>query len=605
MRLIFILLFSCTLACICLNEIALLSFATNYRAEPRGGKTASVTRGHALLVMRYFGFHGLHTILKRKSSLARERLVDFTGELQVQCKSEKEGKTKAKCPALTKAKCPALGETYILPPWRNQYEVEHTSHGGRANANTPNNLYAQEIAALPLERSTPQSSSRSRGKSSNRSSYDGMLLHRSFCNELVCQPKILDNCAKKHIFIKVEMKELKWDHNLKRDIAIPVAPSIHNTRRGPWLVDSAFSSCAMGTPQFIDEFKVKLPLVLDAPGSGKVGLMFSVYHFNFNVKKRKKNRMMSRQNDAAKPEPGYSIDLIGSGFLPLALENSPTCLIANGDHEVPIRFRAIQLNDLKDTATTSPLEHQKRFSFGESFGGHMRSWSSSSVENNELRMSKSGDTTKGSDTDEIAVPLPAEERYPQGSIALTRLLGHRTSMTDDDTQEDESIHSGSRSSHEIQTAGQSDHITGDLKLPGSQSESSVKDPFDNEMILQVTVTAFTSVHPQNKALAALFLAKPNPPRSLMSADFSEHYAPWGKYRSEILYRLKPERIPPFNFVGGALAETERKLLEPVVSLTKSSKCPHSDLMTHLVRVISQLWRTTVSGAGEPSILWAR
>lgn len=48
----------------------------------------------------------------------------------------------------------------------------------------------------------------------------------------------------------------------------------------------------------------------------------------------------------------------------------------------------------------------------------------------------------------------------------------------------------------------------------------------------------------------------------------------------------------------------QKLLEPVVQLAKSSKCPHSDLMPHLVRVISQLWRTMVSGIGEPSILWA-
>ena len=48
----------------------------------------------------------------------------------------------------------------------------------------PNSLYAQEIAALPLERSIPESS-RGRNKVTNRSKYDGMLLHRSFCNELV------------------------------------------------------------------------------------------------------------------------------------------------------------------------------------------------------------------------------------------------------------------------------------------------------------------------------------------------------------------------------------------------------------------------------------
>lgn len=52
------------------------------------------------------------------------------------------------------------------------------------------------------------------------------------------------------------------------------------------------------------------------------------------------------------------------------------------------------------------------------------------------------------------------------------------------------------------------------------------------------------------------MLKPDMPRCVTSGDFSG-LSPWGKHRSEILYRLKPERIPPFNFVGGALAETER------------------------------------------------
>ena len=125
------------------------------------------------------------------------------------------------------------------------------------------------------------------------------------------------------------------------------------------------------------------------------------------------------------------------------------------------------------------------------------------------------------------------------------------------------------------------------------------------MVLSVNVVAITSVHPQNKTLADLFLTKPKPPRSLLPSDFTEPSSPWGKCRSEILYRLKPERIPPLHFVGGILAETERRLLEPVVGLTKSSKCPHGDLMAHMVRILAQLWRTAVTGAGEPSILWAR
>ena len=87
-----------------------------------------MTRGHALLVVRYFGYLGLHSILKRKSSLARERLVDFQGELQVKCKSDDtKGSRKNNCDG----KCPpVLGETYILPPWRrrfmNKFQNENT-----------------------------------------------------------------------------------------------------------------------------------------------------------------------------------------------------------------------------------------------------------------------------------------------------------------------------------------------------------------------------------------------------------------------------------------------------------------------------------------------
>ena len=108
-----------------------------------------MTRGHALLVVRYFGYLGLHSILKRKSSLARERLVDFQGELQVKCKSDDtKGSRKNNCDG----KCPpVLGETYILPPWRSHYEVEPANNGGR-NEGTSKSLYAQEIASLPLER---------------------------------------------------------------------------------------------------------------------------------------------------------------------------------------------------------------------------------------------------------------------------------------------------------------------------------------------------------------------------------------------------------------------------------------------------------------------
>ena len=445
-----------------------------------------------------------------------------------------------------------LGENYILPPWRSQYEVEPAPFGGRnvvepelkiQGKGAPKSLYAQEVAPLPLERSVPESSRSSSRKSANRSKYDGMLLHTSFCNELVCQPKLIQNCSKKNIIIKVTLREVtQYDETLNSEVALPVAPSIHNTRRGPWLVQEAFSSC-MGTPQFLDDFKIKLPLVLGTCGQKRYGLLFTLYHFKI-LKKKRRGSLVSSLGGTGKPESDYSVEQIGSGFLPLALENSPTCLIPNGDHDVPINYRAVCLDDGKEMES-SPLN-------------------------------------------EGTTPPATDERYPEGSLALTRLHVQAPNEYGDDTQDDNqtaqeeddaSLPSTSGSS--MQRRLRSALSSGDLKSLGSQAnESSLKDSsLEAEMILKVTIVAFTSVHPQNKTLAELFLAKPMLPRCLMPSDFTEAYAPWGKNRSEIFYRLKPERIPPFMFVGGYLAETERKLLEPVVSLTKSSKCPHSDVST--------------------------
>ncbi len=538
--------------------------------EPRGGKAASMTRGHALLVMRYFGYLGLHSILKKRSSLAREHLVDITGELQVKCKAAMDfGGSQAHKP-----KCPALGQTFVLPSWHSQYEIEPALHGGRnvrdrfgELGGTPvigasKFLYAQEIASLPLERSISESTSRASSKST-RSKYDGKLLHTSLINELVCHPKILLNCTNKRIFIKVEFRELVWSKTLKADIAIPIQPCIHNSRRGPWLVQEAFSACAMGTQQFLDEFKIKLPMVLGAPGHERCGLLFSVFHF-----KAQANELDFSLHNAEKSDYEYVIEQLGSGFLPLTLENDPSCLIANGYHNVPIAFRATLLAIKVDGEQVQPSQP-------------VTSMNNIGIVNS------------------LTCSLNADESYPKGSLVLTPLrpLVDDDDDDDDDNDDDQAVDVNDQASHPS-CAGLAS------KISRSQSQSSLKDTFEDVLILQVTIIAITSVHPQNRALADFFLTKPMPPRCLMPSDFSEPYVPWGKVRSEIIYRLKPERIPPFNFVGGSLAETERKMLEPVVSLTKSSKCPHSDLMTHLVRIVAQLWRTAVSGAGEPSILWA-
>ncbi len=553
----------------------------------------------------------MHSIIDKKSSLSRERLVDFTGELEVKCEDDIDETT-------TKERCPVLGEPYVLPPWRSHYKIEPTEFGGRSvippavsddaeEKKTPRSSFAQELAALPLENSVAEGYG---SMSNNAGRYDGLQIHTSLCNELICHPKMLQGCSNDSIVIKVELRKLEWCDTLNSEVAVPVAPSIHNTRRGAWLVQEAFTSCAMNAtdPRFLDEFKVKLPLILGENSQEKLGLFFSVYNINRRTKRRSS---VFVRRDSSDGEDEH----IGSGFLPLARDDSSTSLIENGGYEVPITLRALELFNV-----SSPRRHRKTPSFG-SIGKHIRS------------LSRSSDTLETNEELDITAHQQAVHDYPSGTLLLSQLRSRSyqdQEDTDNDTtgskdhasictpprrrtQNSEDFSSGKQESYD-ESENKSSPLGslakglrnvsshGNLQLLSPRSDCSGT---EIEMILHVNILAISSVHPQNKTLADLFQMKPKLPRSVVSSDFSDqYYAPWGKQRSEILYRLQPERIPPFHFVGGALAEMERKILTPVVNLSKASRCSPTDVMPHLIRVVGQLYRIAVTGTGEPSILWA-
>lgn len=554
----------------------------------------------------------MHSIIDKKSSLSRERLVDFTGELEVICEDDIAETT-------TKESCPVLGEPYVLPPWRSHYKIEPTVFGGRSvippvvnddveEKKTPRSSFAQELAALPLENSVAEGYG---SMSNNAGRYDGLQIHTSLCNELICHPKMLQGCSNDSIVIKVELRKLEWCDALNSEVAVPVAPSIHNTRRGAWLVQEAFTSCAMNAtdPRFLDEFKVKLPLILGENGQEKLGLLFSVYNIN---KRTKRRSSVFSIRDTSEGEDEH----IGSGFLPLVRDDSSTSLIENGGYEVPITLQALEL-----FSTIKPGRHRNTPSFG-SIGKHIRS------------LSRSSDTLENNGELDITAHQQAAHDYPSGTLLLSQLRS-RSYQEQEDTDNDTT---GSKDHASICTPPRrriSNSEVFSSEKPESHDESENKSsPLSSlakglrnvsshgnlqllmspksdcsgteiEMILHVNILVISSVHPQNKTLADLFQMKPKLPRAVVSSDFSDqYYAPWGKQRSEILYRLQPERIPPFHFVGGALAEMERKILTPVVNLSKASRCSPTDVMPHLIRVVDQLYRIAVTGTGEPSILWA-
>ena len=324
--------------------------------------------GTAMLVMRNFGYLGLHPVIDSKSSLARDRLVDFTGEVQVRRKTEGERDDN---PSRTE---PEQTEGYkiMLLDFHPEYVAEPTVNGGRFVEESPSSSlefgstksYAQELLPLPLQISPSLliSSGMTSGLGRGQTNQDDMepFYHTSFCNELLCHPRILHNCPKGNVVVKVELREVEWveEHSCYVAHLPSCGPSVHNTRRGPFLVQSAFSSCtSRRSHQFMDEFKLKLPLDLKPRNRDGGTRILSIFVTLFKIKlsssksRWKRGAKMlfgagtgSENYDAE--ENGVSgstrIHQISCGFLPLT---DRSCLIDNGIHDVRIVYKSSPLPD--------------------------------------------------------------------------------------------------------------------------------------------------------------------------------------------------------------------------------------------------------------------
>lgn len=327
------------------------------RADHSGvGGPAPVTNGGtAMLVMRNFGYLGLHTAVNKSSVLARDRLVDFTGSRQLRRRG-KEVKTEDS----------GLGsESYDvrLPPWRQNYVSEPTRNGGRAKAglvsiegnDSGSRLYAQELTSWPIQMSPPsiiQNSSQS-GISSVRGHKENddiePTFHTSFCNEILCHPRILHNAPNSRLVLGIELREVEWNESLNVYCAHKVSEKfpdtgIHNHHRGPSLVRSAFTSCTpeRKTHQFIEDFKIRLPLNLDAAGEKrKLSLFFTVYRLKVGAKAKWKTIFHSSSTDEKDVEEivrnGSTVRL-ACGYLPLS---SCSSLLQDGIHDISIGYKPI------------------------------------------------------------------------------------------------------------------------------------------------------------------------------------------------------------------------------------------------------------------------
>jgi hypothetical protein len=353
----------------------LIFFTVFYRADHRangiGGPAAVTNGGTAMLVMRNFGYLGLHAVVDRKSSLARDRLVDFTGELQLRRRvdgDEPMPTTETRTIVSSSEDC-----AMVLPDWHPQFVSEPAAQGGRnmssntstiksaAGPGSNSSLYAQELAPLPLQLTpssrvsppVPPGLSRDRLHADDVEPY----FHTSFCNELICHPRLLHSCPRGDIVVRVGLRELEWKQDFNAYFAhLPRGgPSVHNPRRGPFLVQNAFTSCSPRSvdTHFIDEFKVKLPLDLTPENKDKprriYALFFSVFNVRVSPKSRWQNRAKKLFGTTVEPPPSSGdsdgldssgksrLEQVACGFLPLTTRG---CLLDNGMHDVRVEYTA-------------------------------------------------------------------------------------------------------------------------------------------------------------------------------------------------------------------------------------------------------------------------
>ena len=354
----------------------------DHRSSGIGGPAPVTNGGIAMLVMRNFGYLGLHSVVHSKSSLARNRLVDFTGEMQLRCREDRDEGTHDSpfSNPEEKKQMEAMADVHVVPEWHNQFVSEPTEHGGRnpskqkkedSGEKIQNHLYAQELAPLPLHSNpsarsavaTSPSMKSQRGRASSSGDNIEPYYHTTFCNELLCHPRLLHNCPKGNTVIKVEMREMEWKPEYNAFFAhLPESgPFIHNPRRGPFLVSGAYTCCSAKSlnPHFLDEFKLKLPLVLKSKKGGDsstrvMSLFFSVYKLSFSKSRKKWGRRlrgarrtsrqveeiagdMAGESSEGKSSSSCQLVQLACGHLPLASNYS---IISNGDHDIKLCYTA-------------------------------------------------------------------------------------------------------------------------------------------------------------------------------------------------------------------------------------------------------------------------
>lgn len=517
----------------------------------------------------------MHAVVNSASSLAPERIVNSSGDMQARRVSPSKttsnnDENDAESSGISVVTDAAIcgGREVTAATYSGGLSSDNNDQGSLVNR--ANSFYAKEVLALPLalspgSRSLRQSQRGSSSRSMPSPADIEPFFFTSYSNDLLCRPHRIHNCSKRNIVIKMEVRKVEWDPISSVYIALPARPVIHNQRRGDFLVSHAFSGCAyhVSDPLWLDEFKLKLPTVLDDNDM----LLFSAYNVSVKGKRKTWNITPSKAKAFLGSGPrglasgstfkalggssdhgdntmeeyaigGSMLDLLGCGMLPLTSSSgSHNCLLANDTHDVKLMFSA------------RPFTGRNR-------GGVQ-------PDENSGNLAPSGTLVLETLPSLLSAGLRENERVTNQNLSLS------ASSSYDNTQS------------------------------SSTEAADANVPDGDVMILQVRTFSLSSVHAQSQVVARLLTSPPYHPRCLTTHEMRTS---WTVYPDEAFPRLIANIVLLWNeHLKSALFEKESKLTASIIDICRS---PPYEQNYHFLRIMRQLWRRLLVGLGEPSFLWA-
>jgi len=469
-------------------------------------------------------------------------------------------------------------------------------------------IYAQELAPVPLQLSTKSSRSlynsrlkNSRGPTS--SSGPEPYFYTTFCNELLCSPRVLHHAPKGNLTVKIEVCKIKWDESNNVFVAQTphFGPSIHNQRRGPPMVPDAYTSCifSAGSVPFLNEFKIKLPLLLCSNDRSSLSILFSVYSIETKQKRSWTDKFASKLSGfskrsqkrgggtegvareeltAADENEEAKVELLGCGFIPLTSDPDSQCLIDDGVHNVKLCYEA------------GPVDA-----------------------NGELKLSESVILSKASSHPKASIERSSSKVEASGSVATGSGGGHEDESlggsqgeklivdTDEVNSmlENNSLHTEIHGENTTVVSGSGSYSLSETEQSSAGLASKYSDD-TRYMSLQVQIVVHSSLHPQNAALREFMCRQPDKPQPLQMSALPPS-APWLQPRQEFL------KLVDTCCNEGKLSKLDREqqlLVFATIDVSKSSVCPTSMISRFLLRLINNLTTSIVSGSGEPSLAWS-